>query len=59
MPATEPQAPKAQPPRPFTLAGASMRELLESCAAADAVSRPPRLPDPAPVRKRVDHPRAA
>ncbi|MFI7500423.1 hypothetical protein ACIBVL_18355 [Streptomyces sp. NPDC049687] len=59
MPATEPQAPKAQPPRPFALAGVSMRELLASCAAAEAVSTPPRLPDPAPVKEPVRHPRAA
>lgn len=31
--------------RPFTVAGVSMRELLASCAAADAVSRPPRVPE--------------
>jgi hypothetical protein len=41
-------------PRP---AGASMRDLLASCAAADAVSRPPRAPEPprqapAPARER-------
>ncbi|MFE7648340.1 hypothetical protein [Streptomyces phaeoluteigriseus] len=29
------------------LAGVSMRDLLASCAAAEAVSRPPREPDPA------------
>ena len=27
-------------------AGLSMRDLLASCAAADAVSRPPRAPEP-------------
>ena len=48
MPATEPPAPKAQPSRPFALAGVSMRDLLASCAAAEAVSRPPRAPDPEP-----------
>lgn len=42
MSATEP---KTQP-RPFALAGVSMRDLLASCAAADAVSRPPRAPEP-------------
>ncbi|GGW30391.1 MULTISPECIES: hypothetical protein [Streptomyces] len=42
MPATEPKA-----PRPSALAGVSMRDLLASCAAAEAVSRPPREPDPA------------
>ncbi|GGN23949.1 hypothetical protein GCM10011578_056750 [Streptomyces fuscichromogenes] len=33
--------------RPVTVVGVSMRELLASCAAADAVSRPPRAPEPA------------
>ncbi|MEV5848880.1 hypothetical protein ACGF3G_19840 [Streptomyces sp. NPDC048179] len=32
--------------RPVAVAGVSMRELLASCAAADAVSRPPRAPEP-------------
>ncbi|MDX3248237.1 hypothetical protein [Streptomyces sp. ME18-1-4] len=41
-------------------AGVSMRDLLASCAAAEAVSTPPRLPDPATVVERpVEHPRAA
>ncbi|MFG3018157.1 hypothetical protein ACGFZQ_06325 [Streptomyces sp. NPDC048254] len=31
--------------RPSVVAGVSMRELLASCAAADAVSRPPRVPE--------------
>lgn len=31
--------------RPFAAAGVSMRELLASCAAADAVSRPPKTPE--------------
>ncbi|MFJ9565330.1 hypothetical protein ACIRQQ_35500 [Streptomyces fuscichromogenes] len=31
--------------RPVTVAGISMRELLASCACADAVSRPPRAPE--------------
>ncbi|MEU2281271.1 hypothetical protein ABZ614_04720 [Streptomyces sp. NPDC013178] len=46
MPATEP---KAQP-KPFALAGVSMHDLLASCAAAAAVSRPPREPE-----QRKDH----
>ncbi|MFD5540508.1 hypothetical protein ACFWIJ_22510 [Streptomyces sp. NPDC127079] len=33
--------------RPVTAADVSMRELLASCAAADAVSRPPGRPEPA------------
>ncbi|MER5600555.1 hypothetical protein [Streptomyces sp. NPDC002265] len=53
MPATEPQAQPAQ--RGSALRGLSqrgpstsrpsMRELLASCAAADAISTPPRAPD--------------
>ncbi|MCD9876274.1 hypothetical protein [Streptomyces guryensis] len=44
MPATESNA---QQQNPYAVvAGVSMRELLASCAAADAVSTPPRLPDP-------------
>ncbi|MFD5589355.1 hypothetical protein ACFWII_36900 [Streptomyces sp. NPDC127063] len=43
MPAAE--TPKPQP-RPTAPAGPSMRDLLASCAAADAVSRPPRVPNP-------------
>ncbi|MFG2637823.1 hypothetical protein ACGFX8_28985 [Streptomyces sp. NPDC048362] len=34
------------PTRPAVPAGITMRELLASCAAADAVSRPPRDPEP-------------
>ncbi|MFJ7151948.1 hypothetical protein ACIQVT_27785 [Streptomyces sp. NPDC100445] len=41
----------------------SMRDLLASCAAAEAVSRPPRPPEPRreprPAPARQDHPRAA
>ncbi|MEU3610980.1 hypothetical protein ABZ725_01505 [Streptomyces sp. NPDC006872] len=62
MPATEPQPQppsQAQPSRPFTLAGLSMRDLLASCAAADAVSTPPRLPDPGLAEEPVRHPEAA
>ncbi|MCX5368563.1 hypothetical protein OG613_27455 [Streptomyces sp. NBC_00015] len=51
--------PKGRPSRPFTLAGASMRDLLASCAAAEAVSTPPRLPDPALTEQPVERPRAA
>ncbi|MFE3163568.1 hypothetical protein [Streptomyces sp. NPDC059224] len=40
MPAS--QSPERQP---SAAAGVSMRELLASCAAADAVSRPPRVPE--------------
>ncbi|MEU5089519.1 hypothetical protein [Streptomyces sp. NPDC021356] len=44
MPATENQ------PRPCPVAGVSMRDLLASCAAAEAVSRPPRAPEQVPAR---------
>ena len=47
--------------QPFAVvAGVSMRDLLASCAAAEAVSTPPRLPDPATVvEPRREHPKAA
>ena len=48
MPATEPPP---RPSRPLAPAPVSMRDLLASCAAAEAVSTPPRLPDPAPAEK--------
>ncbi|MFF3329393.1 hypothetical protein ACFYWX_07465 [Streptomyces sp. NPDC002888] len=38
-------------PRPYALPGASMRDLLASCAAAHAISTPPRLPDPETVER--------
>ncbi|GGN83392.1 hypothetical protein GCM10011579_072110 [Streptomyces albiflavescens] len=34
------------PAPPCVVAGVSMRDLLASCAAAEAVSRPPREPAP-------------
>ena len=34
-------------PQPYAIVGGvSMRDLLASCAAAEAVSTPPRVPDP-------------
>jgi len=48
MPATGPSS------RPHRAAGVCMSELLASCAAAAAVSRPPRAPDPEPVTPRAD-----
>ncbi|MFB7457153.1 hypothetical protein [Streptomyces sp. NPDC056188] len=45
-------------PRPYAVGGVSMRDLLASCAAADAVSRPPRAPEPADPRT-VGEPREA
>ncbi|WP_329412752.1 hypothetical protein OG802_21430 [Streptomyces sp. NBC_00704] len=52
MPVPEPTPRSA---RPSPLAPVSMRDLLASCAAAEAVSTPPRLPDPSTVA----HPPAA
>ncbi|MCX4764391.1 hypothetical protein OG562_26215 [Streptomyces sp. NBC_01275] len=56
MSATEPSV--AQP-RPVAPGQVSMRDLLASCAAARAVSTPPRLPDRAPAKERVEHRKAA
>lgn len=42
MPATDPEPRK----RPATQTGPTMRALLASCAAAEAVSRPPMPPAP-------------
>lgn len=42
MPAPQPTVPW----RPPVSAGVSMRDLLASCAAAEAISRPPRAPEP-------------
>ncbi|MFI6487612.1 hypothetical protein [Streptomyces sp. NPDC050564] len=51
------------PAQPCVVAGVSMRDLLASCAAAEAVSRPPREPAPRatePVQaRRVRRPEAA
>ena len=40
MPATE-----SKIPQPYGIAGMSVHDLLASCAAAEAVSRPPRAPE--------------
>ncbi|MFF9125947.1 hypothetical protein ACF09J_22015 [Streptomyces sp. NPDC014889] len=37
-------------PRPYAAGGVSMHDLLASCAAAEAISRPPRAPEPADPR---------
>ncbi|WP_328749742.1 hypothetical protein OHT57_30470 [Streptomyces sp. NBC_00285] len=37
--------------------GVSMRDLLASCAAAEAVSTPPRMPDPGTGRRTAGHER--
>jgi hypothetical protein len=48
------------PPQPYAgVVGVSMRDLLASCAAAKAISTPPRLPDPGTVQGPVQHPKAA
>lgn len=48
-------------PRPQSLApaGVSMRDLLASCAAAKAVSTPPRAPEPEECRPVREHREAA
>ncbi|MFD7435134.1 hypothetical protein [Streptomyces sp. NPDC059861] len=46
-------------PRPLASAGVSMRDLLASCAAAKAISTPPRAPEPPTPRQDVDHREAA
>ncbi|WP_327431032.1 MULTISPECIES: hypothetical protein [unclassified Streptomyces] len=56
MSASERDVPVASPV-PGVVAGVSMRELLAACAAADAVSLPPRVP-PAEVAV-VEEPRKA
>lgn len=56
MPAAETPEPQPRPTRPVTLTGLSMRDLLASCAAADAVSRPPRAPEPDRGHPDHDHP---
>jgi hypothetical protein len=43
----------------YAAGGVSMRDLLASCAAADAVSRPPHVPKPADPRTARGHHRAA
>ncbi|MBL1105645.1 hypothetical protein JK361_13790 [Streptomyces sp. 5-8] len=46
-------------PRPAVPAVVTMRDLLASCAAADAVSRPPRAPEPAAGEPVENRPQAA
>ncbi|MGW0999314.1 hypothetical protein [Streptomyces sp. NPDC002520] len=55
MPASRPTEQPSRPP----LAGVSMRDLLASCAAADAVSRPPREPEPETPEPTEEHRDAA
>ncbi|BFO14552.1 hypothetical protein SHKM778_09400 [Streptomyces sp. KM77-8] len=46
--------------RPQPVSGIPMRDLLASCAAAAAVSTPPRAPDPRPAAEPAkDHREAA
>jgi hypothetical protein len=45
-------------PAPPASTGVSMRDLLASCAAADAISRPPRDPEPREPRQ-TEQPRKA
>ncbi|MFI9175646.1 hypothetical protein [Streptomyces lincolnensis] len=53
MSATE----KAQPYP--VVAAVSMRDLLASCAAANAISTPPRMPDPQTVQRPAQDRKAA
>ncbi|GGL75018.1 hypothetical protein GCM10010129_18440 [Streptomyces fumigatiscleroticus] len=46
-------------PLPQAVAGVSMRELLAACAAASAVSTPPRAPEPETSEPVADHREAA
>ncbi|MGI5457141.1 hypothetical protein ACQEWB_29055 [Streptomyces sp. CA-249302] len=55
MPATE-----SNEQKPYAVvAGVSMRDLLASCAAAEAISTPPRVPDPEVARRSVQQRREA
>ncbi|MGW2703435.1 hypothetical protein [Streptomyces sp. NPDC001340] len=56
MPASRPTA---QPTEPTAVSGVSMRDLLASCAAADAISTPPRRPEPEKTDRDQGHRRAA
>lgn len=50
---------RTPPSRPLAPAGVSMRDLLASCAAAKAVSTPPRAPEPQAPRQGAGHREAA
>ncbi|MCF6524134.1 hypothetical protein [Streptomyces sp. JJ36] len=54
MPAEERKRPRAG-----QQASPSMSELLASCAAADAVSRPPSVPEPVPAAGPPEEPHGA
>lgn len=60
MPAT-PSARRttAQPQQPQPVSGVPMRDLLAACAAAAAVSTPPRAPEPRPAGPAKNHREAA
>ncbi|MFE3265761.1 hypothetical protein [Streptomyces sp. NPDC059215] len=51
MPASERDVRDLPAQQPTVAAGVSMRDLLASCAAAEAVSRPPRPPVPDAARR--------
>ena len=51
MPASERDARDVPAQQPRAVAGVSMRDLLASCAAAEAVSRAPRAPLPEVARE--------
>ncbi|MER5470498.1 hypothetical protein ABZX90_23750 [Streptomyces sp. NPDC002935] len=56
-PAAVPASERDVPAAPRATAGVSMRDLLAACAAAEAVSRPPRAPLSEP--RVTEHPRKA
>lgn len=58
--AAVPAADRDVPVAPRAVAGVSMRDLLAACAAAEAVSRPPRAPLAEPrATERVHRPAGA
>ncbi|WP_367321317.1 hypothetical protein [Streptomyces sp. HUAS ZL42] len=63
MSATESASSRTAQGRPRVLAGVSMHDLLASCAAATAISTPPREPDPEtrtePAGRPTEHREAA
>ncbi|MDF3301123.1 hypothetical protein [Streptomyces tropicalis] len=46
-------------PRPPGAAGLRVSDLLASCAAAELISRPPHVPEPADARTADEHDEAA
>ncbi|MFE2276132.1 hypothetical protein ACFXAE_02415 [Streptomyces sp. NPDC059454] len=59
MPAHQSARRTAAQSRPQPASGIPMRDLLAACAAAAAVSTPPRAPEPRPCEPAKDHREAA